>query len=64
MPETVYFEGPDRFDPAALRRLEEMGYPIQVGGTWSDVEAIQIDPETGVRTPATDPRGDGAALAY
>ncbi len=64
MPETVYFEGPDRFAPDVLRQLEEMGYPVQVGGTWSDVEAIQIDPKTGVRTPATDPRGHGAAVAY
>jgi gamma-glutamyltranspeptidase/glutathione hydrolase len=64
MPETVYLEGPDRFAPDTVRRLEEMGYPIQAGGAWSDVEAIQVDPTTGVRTAASDPRGHGAAVAY
>lgn len=64
MPEAVYFEGPDRFSPDTLALLKKMGYPIQVQRTWCDVEAIQIDPKTGLRLAATDPRADGAALAY
>jgi gamma-glutamyltranspeptidase/glutathione hydrolase len=64
MPETVYFEGPDRFSPDTLRLLKQWGYPIRVQGTWCDVEAIEIDPKTGMRMAATDPRADGAALAY
>ncbi|MGH9480308.1 MAG: gamma-glutamyltransferase family protein, partial [Terriglobales bacterium] len=64
MPETVYFEGPDRFSPDTLAMLKKMGYPMQVRGQWCDVEAIQIDPKTGMRMAATDPRADGAARAY
>ena len=64
MPETVYLEGPDRFSPDTLALLKQMGYPLQVGRTWCDVEAIQIDPKTGMRMAATDPRADGAAIAY
>ena len=64
MPEDVYFEGPSRFSPDTLRLLEKMGYPVKVGGSWCDVEAIQIDPKTGMRLAATDPRADGAAIAY
>ena len=64
MPEDVYFEGPSRFSPDTLHLLEKMGYPTKVGGSWCDVEAIQIDPKTGMRLAATDPRADGAAIAY
>ncbi|MGH9411118.1 MAG: gamma-glutamyltransferase, partial [Vicinamibacterales bacterium] len=64
MPEDVYFEGPARFSPDTVKALEKMGYPIKVGGSWCDVEAIQIDPKTGMRLAATDPRADGAAIAY
>lgn len=64
MPNAVYFEGPDRFSPDTLAMLRKMGYPVDVQRTWCDVEAIQIDPKTGLRMAATDPRADGAALAY
>lgn len=64
MPNAVYFEGPDRFSPDTLALLRKMGYPVDVQRTWCDVEAIQIDPKTGMRLAATDPRADGAALAY
>ena len=64
MPQTVYFEGPDRFSPDTLRLLKQWGYPIKVQGTWCDVEAVEIDPKTGMRMAATDPRADGVALAY
>lgn len=64
MPEDVYFEGPNRFSPDTLHLLEKMGYPVKVERTWCDVEAIQIDPKTGMRLAATDPRADGAAIAY
>ncbi len=64
MPEDVYFEGPSRFSPDTLALLAKMGYPLKVGGSWCDAEAIQIDPKTGLRMAATDPRADGAALAY
>ncbi|HXE31520.1 MAG TPA: gamma-glutamyltransferase [Terriglobales bacterium] len=64
MPEDVYLEGPGRFSPDTLALLTKMGYPLKVGGTWCDAEAIQIDAKTGMRLAATDPRADGAAIAY
>jgi gamma-glutamyltranspeptidase/glutathione hydrolase len=64
MPDEVYLEGPARFSPDTIHILERMGYSLKIGGTWCDVEAIQIDPRTGVRMAATDPRADGAAIAY
>jgi len=64
MPEDVYFEGPSRFSPDTLALLAKMGYPLKVGGSWCDAEAIQIDLKSGLRLAATDPRADGAALAY
>ncbi|MGH9467353.1 MAG: gamma-glutamyltransferase [Terriglobales bacterium] len=64
MPATVYFEGPNRFSPDTLALLKKMGYPIQVGRTWCDLEGIEINPKTGQRMAETDPRADGAAMAY
>ncbi|MGH9488742.1 MAG: gamma-glutamyltransferase [Terriglobales bacterium] len=64
MPNTVYLEGPDRFSPDTIALLRKMGYPLKIGGHWCDVEAIEINPKTGMRMAATDPRADGAALAY
>ncbi len=64
MPKAVYLEGPDRFSPDTIALLAKMGYPLQIGRTWCDVEAIEIDPKTGMRMAATDPRADGAAVAY
>ncbi|MGH9481560.1 MAG: hypothetical protein ACRD1L_05660, partial [Terriglobales bacterium] len=61
---TVYLEGPGRYSPDTLALLRKMGYPLSVQGAWCDVEAIQIDPKTGLRLAATDPRADGAAIAY
>lgn len=64
MPPAVYLEGPDRFSPDTIALLKKMGYPLQIGRTWCDVEAVEVDPKTGMRMAATDPRADGAAIAY
>ncbi|MGH9414128.1 MAG: gamma-glutamyltransferase [Terriglobales bacterium] len=64
MPKTVYLEGPARFSPDTIALLQKMGYPLRIGGSWCDVEAIEINPKTGMRMAATDPRADGTALAY
>lgn len=61
LPQTVYVE---RFalDPATRRALEARGHKLEITDTWSNANAIAVDPETGVRTAAADPRGIGAAL--
>ncbi|MGH9488419.1 MAG: gamma-glutamyltransferase [Terriglobales bacterium] len=64
MPPTVFFEGPDQFSPDTLALLKKMGYPIQVGRQWCDLEGIEVDPKTGMRMAETDPRADGSAMAY
>ncbi|MGH9476958.1 MAG: gamma-glutamyltransferase [Terriglobales bacterium] len=64
LPEAVDLEGPDRFSPDTIALLKQMGYPLQIGRTWCDVEAIEVNLKTGMRMAATDPRADGAAIAY
>ena len=54
----------DRFDPAIIRKLRSMGHNAgPVGAKWSmlmgGMQAIQLDPATGRRTGAADPRRDG-----
>ena len=50
-------------EPATLERLRALGHEIEVSGQWSNATAIAIDPRTGVRTGAADPRGVGDARA-
>lgn len=63
MPDEVDLEGPNRFSPDTIALLEKMGYKIAINRPWCDVEAIEVD-ERGRRLAATDPRADGAAMAY
>jgi gamma-glutamyltranspeptidase/glutathione hydrolase len=54
---------PDALDPGTRAALEAMGHSFKVSdSTLGDVEAVMEDPETGLRTAASDPRGEGAAL--
>ena len=54
---------PDSLDPATRAGLEAMGHTFKVvDSPLADVEAVMEDPETGLRTAASDPRGEGAAL--
>ena len=47
------------------RLLEMMGHKVRIIGPQGRVMGIMIDPETGLRLGAADPRsGDGAALGY
>ena len=52
------------FSPDTLRILGERGYKLNSTGPWSDAECIMIDPETGERMGASDPRDGGAAVGY
>ncbi len=54
---------PDSLDPATRTGLEAMGHTFKVvDSPLADVEAVMEDPETGLRTAASDPRGEGVAL--
>jgi gamma-glutamyltranspeptidase/glutathione hydrolase len=63
MPDVLFME-PDRFSPDTLRLLAARGYRI-VYGDRGDAECIEIDPVTGERLGASDPRTEGArAVGY
>ena len=54
---------PDGLDPATRAALESMGHTVKVSESpLGDVEAVMEDPDTGLRTGASDPRGEGTAL--
>jgi len=44
--------------------LMSRGHTLAVRGTIGDCQAIMIEPKTGVRLGAADPRNDGLALGY
>ncbi|HLT31256.1 MAG TPA: gamma-glutamyltransferase [Myxococcaceae bacterium] len=49
-------------EPATFQALEALGHRmVQVDGAWGDAEAVYVDPASGLRTAASDPRGEGAA---
>jgi gamma-glutamyltranspeptidase / glutathione hydrolase len=63
MPDALFME-PDRFSPDTLRLLAARGYRIILGDR-GDAECIEIDPATGERLGASDPRTEGArAVGY
>ena len=57
-----------RMEDAAVEELRRRGHPVKVVDAYTDTMghagAILIDPQTGVRFGATDPRGDGLAAGY
>ncbi len=52
----------DRFalDPSTQRALEAMGHRFMVRDGWGDAELVVVDPDTGLREAASDPRNEGA----
>jgi gamma-glutamyltranspeptidase/glutathione hydrolase len=63
MPEDVALE--PSISPAVLQDLESKGYRIVQERQWlGKIEAIGIDPNTGERLGAADPRRNGAASGY
>nr|PZM91324.1 MAG: gamma-glutamyltransferase [Pseudomonadota bacterium] len=62
LPEVVYVE-PYALDAATAGLLMLRGHKLVETGPWSNATAIAIDPETGIRTGAADPRGVGMAMA-
>jgi gamma-glutamyltranspeptidase / glutathione hydrolase len=63
MPDSVFIER--IFPDAVAKELEQDGYQISPRRFWiGEVEAIGIDPKTGERLGAPDPRRQGAARGY
>jgi gamma-glutamyltranspeptidase / glutathione hydrolase len=56
-------EPESRLTPAVLEALGQRGHKIQIGGPWTmrvgGMQAVAIDPATGLMTGACDPRRDG-----
>ncbi len=57
-----------RIPQATLDEMKRRGHPVAEVDDYTDTMghagAIMIDPETGLRYGATDPRGDGLAVGY
>ncbi|MBS1153503.1 MAG: Gamma-glutamyltranspeptidase [Myxococcaceae bacterium] len=47
-------------EPETQKKLEAMGHVFQPEIGWGDAEAVRVDPLTGLRSAASDPRGEGA----
>jgi gamma-glutamyltranspeptidase/glutathione hydrolase len=62
-PDDVRVE-PMGFPADVLHALEARGHTIRVDSDMGGVHAIAIDPPSGLRLGASDPREDGAALGY
>jgi len=62
LPDTLWVE--DTFSASAMRQLAERGYHVERRSWIGQVEAIGIDPQTGERLGAADPRRQGAAAGY
>ncbi len=52
------------FSGDTIQRLQEAGYTLDFRDGMGDCEAIEIDPQTGWRFGAADPRADGKAVGY
>ena len=52
------------FAADVVHALEALGHTTRVDSDMGDVQAIAIDPATGLRLGASDPREDGAAVGY
>jgi gamma-glutamyltranspeptidase/glutathione hydrolase len=52
------------FSPDTVNALNQLGHKIDFRNYWSDGECIAIDPRTGDRLGAPDPRNNGAASGY
>lgn len=62
LPEEVFVE-PFALDAATMGLLRLRGHRLRETRPWSNAAAIAVDPLTGLRTGAADPRGVGTAEA-
>jgi gamma-glutamyltranspeptidase/glutathione hydrolase len=63
LPDTLYLEGRG-FSAATFASLRAMGHNTAVGGLWSDVQAVMIDPVTGERLGGGDGRYPVRPIGY
>ncbi|HEV2113898.1 MAG TPA: gamma-glutamyltransferase, partial [Terriglobales bacterium] len=63
MPDAIYMERVG-FSPDTEHLLEQRGNKLQFLDSWSDGECIMIDPKTGERMGASDPRHGGRPAGY
>jgi gamma-glutamyltranspeptidase/glutathione hydrolase len=60
LPDEVWFDATS-LDPATREALKARGHTlVDKGSGWGDAEAVLVDPLTGLRTAASDPRNEGA----
>jgi gamma-glutamyltranspeptidase len=52
------------FSADTIEKLREAGFQVDARESMGICEAIEVDPETGWRFGAADPRGDGKAVGY
>jgi gamma-glutamyltranspeptidase/glutathione hydrolase len=52
------------FSSETLEKLQQAGYPLSFRDSLGDCQAIEIEPESGWRFGASDPRADGKATGY
>jgi len=62
-PPWVYYES-DGMTSGCQADLKELGHDLQLREGIGNVQAIWIDPVTGTRTGASDPRGNGSAAGF
>jgi gamma-glutamyltranspeptidase/glutathione hydrolase len=62
MPDRVMVE--KAFPQDKVEALEKMGHTVARRNRWGDAECIAIDPATGDRLGASDPRNNGKAIGY
>jgi gamma-glutamyltranspeptidase/glutathione hydrolase len=51
------------FTPAAVQSLTAMGYRVRMRGDQGTAHSIRVDPRTGMRRGAADPRDTDAGAA-
>jgi len=52
------------FSADTIEKLKQAGYKVALGDSMGECEAVEVDPETGWRFGAADPRGSGKAVGY
>jgi gamma-glutamyltranspeptidase/glutathione hydrolase len=62
-PDSIMLEN-EGFSPDTIRLLQSRGHKLTYDDSWSDGECIMIDPKSGDRLGASDPRHDGKAVGY
>jgi len=62
LPDVLYLE--KGISPDTIRILKEMGHSVTVGGPMGAASSILVDPKTGLRWGAVDPRREGSARGY